>query len=220
MKPALLSLLGTAAAFLAVVIFLNWRHGGSDEFPGGSLTEPAPGLAGDHELARLFPPEVTHACAVCGDCVHPVVIDSNRRTLKIRDHHHWFQLFKASDRTYYFGDLIALASCVHIRSARDPEGRWELSAHLGPARHPKGPPHDCGMLRDRVSQTYELVVSADPIEDSTLDADRYGIASSTQALVFRYGKPPDESLLHFGWRRAGADFGGPVARAPCACGKP
>jgi hypothetical protein len=215
MKRILIPLLAAVVVFLLVVMVLNWRHGGPDEYPGGSLTPVPSDPSGENELARLIPSELTHLCPTCGECVHPVEVVESHRTLRIRDHHRWFQLFKAADRTYYFGDLIALASCVNIASARDPGGDWRISARLGPARHPKSAPHECGPLPHSFTATYELVVSPTPLAES---AAGQAPARSTQVLSFQYGKPPNPSILYFGWRRLGDPREDPPT--PCDCGKP
>jgi len=222
MKRVLVPFLAAAVMFLLSAVFLNWRHGGPDEFPGGSLAPPpVDDPTKDNELARLLPSELTHACPTCGDCVHPVEIVESARTLRMRDHHHWFQLFKSADRFYYFGDLIALASCMNVRSARDPWGEWKISARVGPARHPKGAAHDCGQVPSTLSMTYELVVSAESIPDAPAAfAAPFPIAGSAQMLVFQYGKPPETSTLNFGWRIAAGAPPGTAPRVPCDCGKP
>lgn len=217
MKPALLSILGGAIVLLGAAVFLNSRHGGPDEYPGGSLVPVTQDLTGHNELAVLFPETVTHPCPACGECVHPVEIVENRRTVTLRDHHRWFQLFKAADRIYHFEDLVALAHCLHLPSARDPQGEWRITGRVGPAKHSKGPPHECGTLPVTVTATYELVVGPAPIArvESAVAAP-WALAESVQVLQFL---EKDSPMVYLAWRLA-PGLSVAATPGPCPCGKP
>jgi hypothetical protein len=221
MKPALITVLFAAMGLLIVVFILNVRLGKPPIYYGGSLTPVDPDPPADPILARLIPSEVTHSCPTCGPCVHPVEITVNRRTLTLTDHHRWFQLFNAADRTWYFDDPVQLAGCLKNRSALDPRGEWKIQARLGPARHAVSVPHPCGEIPLILDVRYDLVRSKAPIEDSMSDFSApFRIADSVSAMVYRYDDPRLPTTLYFGWELETHALTGFARSGPCPCGKP
>jgi hypothetical protein len=220
MKAAILAILFAAMGFMTVVFILNLRHGGPQAYYGASPTPVTPDLSGDPVLARMIPSEIKHSCPTCGECVHPVEILENRRTLSVTDHHRWFQLFNAADRTWYFEDPVFLAGCLTNLSAGEPKGFWYVRARIGPARHERGTPHECGSIASEFDAAYELCSLSTPYEEEFESVTPYlTLPTTLTALSKRYENcehlPP---VLHFAWRQAHGFY--PGLPAPCACGKP
>jgi hypothetical protein len=150
-----------------------------------------------------------------------VEIVETHRTLSIRDHRRWFQLFHWSDRTYYFDDLVQFAGGYPNRSARDQKGTWSIRARVGAAHHARKAPHDCGPVPTGFTVNYELLASETPLEETTHDlASPAILADRVQALAFRYETPSQSRVLHFVWQIAPGAGAGATSLAPCPCGKP
>jgi hypothetical protein len=221
MRAALFTGLLALMCFLIAVVVLTARHGGPDVYYGGSLSPVHPDPSDDPLLTRLIPAEMSHPCPACGPCVHAVDIVESQRSLTIRDHHRWFQLLHAADRTYYFDDLVQFAGGYKNRSARDQTGTWAIHGRLGPAMHGKSTPHDCGSIPMTFTLNYQLIASEAPLAETTRALPGPVIlADHVQALVFRYQTPSGSSVLHFVWRIAPRDPSGAFDLSPCPCGKP
>ena len=123
--PAVLTILGLGI-FLLV---LNLRE--ADDYEFGSLKPPGRAAnvsADDFAIQRVFPDlRFTHACAGCGECVHPFEIVENRRLLSMRDHDGWYKVFWAADEQYSYEDPVhMLADWGKNRSAELPALTSEL----------------------------------------------------------------------------------------------
>ena len=220
MKAALFTILAAITCFMIVVFILNIRQGRLEAYFGASLTPVEPVPPPDPIAAGLIPAEVKHACPTCGECVHPVEIVKSQRTLRITDHHRWFQLFNSRDRILYFDDPVFLAGNLANPRAEDPKGFWSILARVGPARHEAGNAHPCGEIVQEFQAFYELCSRETPYEDEVEAVTPYlTLPVTVKMLSRRYEKcdhlPP---VLHFSWRQAhGFDLGGAF---PCPCGKP
>ncbi len=201
--PWILTALG---GFLVWILMLNLRE--KDYYEGGSPTPVAGDPASDPAFHALIPSELKHSCPACGECVHPVEVVANRRTLTLRDRDGWYRLFWAGDEIYHFEELQQLAACYENRTAEAPEGTWMLQYRAGPAVHPKAAPHDCGSLPPDSIRIYRLRV--DEIRAGEQHPSRPG-------LVYPYSGNKLPPLLHFGWELSATSD---LPSSPCPCGEP
>ena len=88
--PFVLGILGIGV----VLLVLNLRE--ADDYEFGTRTPPPKGsnlTADDFAFQRVFPEfKFTHACAGCGECVHPFEVVENRRVLSMHDHDGWYKM--------------------------------------------------------------------------------------------------------------------------------
>ena len=211
MKAAVPWLLTAFGAFVAFILFLNLRE--RDYYEGGSLAPVAGDPAGDPVFSLLFAPEIRHSCPTCGECVHPVEVVENRRTLQLHDHDGWYKLFWAGDETYYFEELQHLAACYENRTAEDPRGEWVIRTRVGPAAHGGGEPHECGAIPARTEYRFELVVQDHPI----VELAQFDLPPALPVITYRYDGDKLPPFLYYGWRPASPPNAGAI---PCPCGKP
>ncbi len=221
MKRVLPWVLIPLLGFLILCLALSTRE--IDFYDHGSLApvEGDPSL--DPVFPRLIAQEYRHACPTCGECVHPIEIVENKRTLALRDYDGWYKLFWAADETYHFEDPIFLAANLENRTARDPSSRWTISATSGPATHAKVAPHDCGMVPTHIFLHYRLLTSEAPIRDESIPhLSEVGAAERAQAFVREYDRPHLPSVLYFGWESAqsGKSEVEGFSWSPCSCGRP
>jgi hypothetical protein len=137
--PFVLVLLGLGI----VLLVLNLRE--ADDYEFGALTPPAKGSnvsSDDFAFQRVFPEfKFTHACAGCGECVHPFEVLENRRTMSMVDHDGWYKVFWAADEKYYYTDPIhMLADWSRNRTAENPVGTWKIRLRAGSATHARRRP--------------------------------------------------------------------------------
>jgi hypothetical protein len=198
---------------LLVILILNLREAHDYEF--GSLKPQGNGsnvTPDDFASQRVFPEfRFTHACAGCGECVHPFEVVENRRTLQMLDHHAWYMLLWAADKIYYYSDPIhMLADWGRNRTAENPAGTWTIRLRAGSATHRSAPSHDCGAIPREIAVTYELVSSPDPLEETYHSGDGpIKILRTFSWLTTNPGKP-----MSLGWQIVGAPV---VDAAPCPC---
>lgn len=171
-KAALVAL--PPLAFGIVVLLLNLRE--ADEYEFGSLKPPGRAsnvTADDFAIQRVFPDlRFTHACAGCGECVHPFEIVENRRTLSMRDHDGWHKAFWAADEQYHYEDPVhLLADWGKNRTAELPQGSWSIRLRAGRSTHGNAPSHDCGRIPREISLAYELVAAENPLDESFHSGD-------------------------------------------------
>jgi hypothetical protein len=203
-------------AFAIVLLVLNLRE--SDHYEFGTLTPPTKGNnvdGDDGAFSRIFPElRFVHACAGCGECVHPFEIVDNRRVMSIHDHDGWYKLFWAADEDYYYSDPIhLLADFGQNRTAETPRGTWTIRLRSGPATHRSAPAHECGQIPHDIALQYELVLSEDPLEASFHSGD--GPLKIPAQFGWLVSNPRQQVCL--GWRLAGAPA---VDAGPCPCAKP
>lgn len=214
MRKAALVLLPVMALAI-VILVLNLRE--ADEYEFGVLTPPGPGNnvpADDFAFSRVLPEtRFVHACAGCGECVHPFEIVENRREMSIRDHDGWYKLFWAEDEVYYYADPIhMLADWGRNRTAESPRGSWLIKLRAGPATHRSAPAHDCGQVPQEIVLRYDLVPSEDPIDETFHSGDGpLKIVQSFSWFVTNPGRP-----LALGWRLVGDPA---IHAAPCPCAR-
>ena len=207
--PFVLALLGLGG----VLVLLNLRE--ADDYEFGTLTPPPKGsnvAADDFAFQRVFPEfKFTHACAGCGECVHPFEVIENRRVLSMHDHDGWYKLFWAADENYYYTDPIhMLADWGRNRTAENPVGTWKIRVRAGAATHRSAPAHDCGQIAREIAVTYRLVSSADPVDEAFHSGDGpMKIVRTFSWLTTNPGKP-----MSLGWELVGAPV---VDAAPCPC---
>ncbi|MBI3854981.1 MAG: hypothetical protein HY293_04740 [Planctomycetes bacterium] len=203
-------------AFGVVLLVLNLRE--SDDYEFGSLVPPGKASnvgADDFAFGRVFPDlQFIHACAGCGECVHPFEIVESRRVMSIHDHDGWYKLFWAADEEYYYSDPIhMLADWGRNRTAESPRGTWTIRLRSGLATHRTAPAHECGQIPREIAATYELVSSDDPLEDSYHSGDGpMKLLRTFSWLTTNPGKP-----MSLGWRLVGLPQ---VDAAACPCAKP
>jgi hypothetical protein len=207
--PVLLAFMG----FAILLLILNLRE--SDHYEFGSETPPPRGNnvdGDDGAFARIFPePRFVHACAGCGECVHPFEVVENRRVLTIHDHDGWYKLFWAADEDYYYSDPIhLLADFGKNRTAETPRGTWTIRLRSGPATHRSAPAHDCAQIPREISLQYELVISEDPLEASFHSGD--GPLKIPGQFCWLVSNPGTQICV--GWRLVGAPA---VDAGPCPC---
>jgi hypothetical protein len=213
-KPLLWAL--APLAFMILILVLNLCE--IDNYEFGTETPPGPGSnvpADDGAFSRVFPElKFTHACAGCGECVHPFEIVQNRRILGIRDHDGWYKLVWSEDDQYYYSDPIhMLADWGRNRTAETPRGTWTIQLRAGSSTHGMAPAHDCGQIPREITLTYELVVSKDPLDDTFHSGD--GPLKILQTFSWLVTNPGKQMSL--GWRLSGAPQ---VSPAVCPCSKP
>jgi hypothetical protein len=202
--------------FGILLLVLNVRE--ADYYEFGTETPPAKGNnvpAGDGAFERIFPElKFTHACAGCGECVHPYEIVENRRVLSMHDHDGWYKLFWAADEDYYYSDPIhLLADWGRNRTAETPRGAWTIRLHAGAATHRSAPAHDCGQIPCDIVLRYDLVLSEDPLETTTHSGDGpLKIPETCSWLVSNPGKQ-----VSLGWKLASPPV---IEAAVCPCAKP
>jgi hypothetical protein len=166
-----------ALPFLAlgiVILLLNLRE--ADDYEFGTMKPPGRAsnvTADDFAIQRVFPDlRFTHACAGCGECVHPFEIVENRRALSMRDHDGWYKVFWAADEQYYYEDPIhMLADWGKNRTAELPRGSWTIRLRAGRATHRGAPSHDCGQIPREISLAYDLVASENPLDETYHSGD-------------------------------------------------
>lgn len=213
-KVALVSL--PFLAFTILVLVLNLRE--VDDYEFGTETPPAPGNnvpADDFAFQRIVPDlKFVHACAGCGECVHPFEIVENRRVMSMVDHDGWYKLFWAADETYYYADPIhMLADWGRNRTAESPRGAWSIRLRAAPATHRGAPAHECGQIPREIALRYELVPTQEPLEDTFHSGDGpLKIVQSFSWFVTNPGRP-----LALGWRLTGTPA---VEAAACPCARP
>jgi hypothetical protein len=207
-----------AAVMVAAIVLLVLNLREADYYEFGTLTPPGKGnnVGGDDPaFGRIFPElKFTHACAGCGECVHPFEIVENRRVMSVHDHDGWYKLFWAADEEYYYSDPIhMLADWGKNRTAETPRGAWTIRLHAGAATHRSAPAHDCGQIPQDIVLHYELGLSEDPFETTYHSGDGpLKIPETFSWLVTNPGK-----LVSLGWRLVGAPV---VEVAACPCAKP
>lgn len=215
MKKALPFILG----FLGLGVFLlvlNLRE--ADDYEFGTLTPP--GRAGnvpadDFAIQRVFPDlRFTHACAGCGECVHPFEIVENRRVMSMRDHDGWYKVVWAADERYHYADPVhMLADWGKNRTAELPVGTWTIRLRAGSATHRTAPAHECGRIPREIALAYELVASESPLDESYHSGDGpLKILRTFSWLVTTPEKP-----MALGWRLVDAPR---VDVDACPCAKP
>ena len=215
MKRAFIVLTPILLAAIAL-LGLNLRE--SDHYEFGSEAAPARGRnvdGDDGAFARIFPePRFVHACAGCGECVHPFEIVDNRRLMSIHDHDGWYKLFWAADEDYSYSDPIhLLADFGNNRTAETPRGTWTIRLRSGPATHRSAPAHDCGQIPRDITLHYELVLSEDPLEATPHSGD--GPLKIPGQFCWLVSNPGKQVCL--GWRLVGSPA---VDVDPCPCAKP
>jgi len=214
MKKALPPVLAVLALGV-VLLVLNLREADTYEF--GTPTPPAKGsnvAADDYAFQKIFPEfKFTHACAGCGECVHPFEVIENRRTMSIRDHDGWYKVFWAADEIYYYSDPIhMLADWGNNRTAENPVGSWRIRLRAGSATHRSAPTHDCGQIPREIAVSYELVSTGDPIDETYHSGDGpMKIPRTFSWFTMNPGKP-----MSLGWRLVGEPV---VDAAPCPCAR-
>lgn len=212
MKKALPFVLGILGIGV-VLLVLNLRE--ADDYEFGTLTPPAKGsnvTADDFAFQRVFPEfKFTHACAGCGECVHPFEVVENRRVLSMHDHDGWYKMLWAADEEYYYTDPIhMLADWGRNRTAENPVGTWRIRVRAGAATHRSAPAHDCGQIAREIAVTYRLVSTADPLDETFHSGDGpMKIVRTFSWLTTNPGKP-----MSLGWEMVGAPA---VDAAPCPC---
>lgn len=201
---------------LAVLLLFNLNE--TDRYEFGTAATPAAGNSVDVDdpgFARLFPEmRFVHACPGCGECVHRFEVLENRRILSLRDHDGWYKVFWARDETYYYDDPVQLtADWGANRTAEAPTGTWSIRVRSGPATHPAGQAHDCGLLPREIALTYALDFSDAPLDDTSWSGDGPLKVLQTFAWLTSYsGKS-----ISLGWRLQGAPG---IEVAPCGCSRP
>jgi len=200
-------------AFGIVLLILNPRE--ADDYEFGTLTPPAKGSnvgADDFAFQRIFPEfKFTHACAGCGECVHPFEVVENRRILTMHDHDGWYKLFWAADEDYYYTDPIhMLADYDRNRTAETPTGTWTIRVRAGAATHRSAPAHECGQIPREMTVTYRLVSSADPLDETFHSGD--GPMKFVRTFSWLTINPVKPTSL--GWEMVGSPV---VDAAPCPC---
>ena len=208
MKSAFPWILTALGAFVAFMLYLNTTE--MDYYENGSLTPVAGDPSPDPAFRLLASEEVRHSCSICGDCVHPVEIVENRRTLSLRDRDGWYKLFWAADETYYFEELQHLAANYENRTADNPSGSWTITGRILPSVHKGCPAHECGPVNPGFTLTYSLVVRESPITPNPG-------GSLYHALTYPYSGNKLPPSLNFGWELQTAHYPQPV---PCPCGTP
>lgn len=195
----------------AVLLVLNLRE--KDYYDHGSLAPVDPFAAKDDPvLYRLVPETFVHPCPACGDCTHAVEVVENRREMSLRDHDGWYKLFWAGDETYHYEDLVYLAAGLQNGTGRDPHGRWFLRLRLGPATHARVEAHACRDIPAEATLDYTLVAGDAPLEPAPLE----GFPGVFRAWpVLTQAMPPDDRLLHLGWRADAPR----VDASPCPCAR-
>jgi hypothetical protein len=209
--PFVLAVLG----FGIVLLVLNLRE--ADDYEFGTHKPPGKGSnvpTDDFAFQRVFPEfRFTHACAGCGECVHPFEVVENRRLMSMVDHDGWYKLFWAADEVYYYSDPIhMLADWDRNRTAENPAGTWKIRLRAGSATHRSAPAHECGQIPREIAVVYELVSTEDPLEETYHSGD--GPMKILQSFSWFTTKPGKQ--LSLGWRLAGAPV---VDAAPCPCAR-
>lgn len=212
-KAALIALVPLALAIALLV--LNLRE--SDLYEFGSAAPAGKGgvSADDFAFQRVFPDlKFIHACAGCGECVHPFEILENRRVMSIRDRDGWYKVFWSDDEQYFYGDPVhLLADWGNNRSADPPRGRWTIRLRAGASTHRTAPAHDCGQIPREIALAYDLAPSADPLDETFHSGDGpMKILQTFSWITAGPGKP-----LSLGWKLVGAPQ---VQADPCPCAKP
>jgi len=215
MRRVFVVLTPVLAAAIAL-LGLNVRE--SDHYEFGTPARPARGNnvdADDNAFARIFPElKFIHACAGCGECVHPFEVVENRRVMSIHDHDGWYKLFWSADEDYYYSDPIhMLADWGQNRTAETPRGTWTIRLRAGPATHRSAPAHECGQIPRDIALTYALVLSEDPLEPTFHSGD--GPLKVPQTFTWLVTNPG--KMVSLGWRLVG---GPGVEAGRCPCAKP
>ncbi len=192
-------ILTAAMLFVAVCLVLSFRE--NDLYPGGSLasSEGVELQLNDKLLRDIVPERYVHACATCGECVHPVELVSNRRHLWITDRDGWYKLFWAADEIYSYDDPVHLAAALTQRTARDPGGSWRIRARLLPATHAAVGPHDCGVIPAEINYSYLLAASREPVNTTSTSMDGVSLPLTLPWFTYRYDHPALPTFLHFYW---------------------
>jgi hypothetical protein len=211
------SVLVLAAVMVSAIVLLVLNLRESDYYEFGTLTPPGKGnnVAGDDRaFERIFPElKFTHACAGCGECVHPFEIVENRRVMAVHDHDGWYKIFWAADEEYYYSDPIhMLADWGKNRTAETPRGTWKIRLHAGPATHRSAPSHDCGQIPRDIVLHYDLALSEDPLETTTHSGD--GPLKIPETFSWLVTNPGKQASL--GWKLAAPPV---VEAAGCPCAK-